>query len=148
MPRMAVATEFLRYLLASAVAFAVDAGLLWMLVASGAVHYLVAATLAFCSGALVAYVLSVRLVFRHRRLQSRTAELNLFLLIGLLGLGINNLVIWLGVEFAGAAPIVAKFAASAITLMVNFTLRRLALFTPGGTTVSTPGEGKRCLGSL
>lgn len=145
---MAVATEFLRYLLASAVAFAVDASLLWMLVASGAVHYLVAATVAFCSGALVAYALSVRLVFAHRRMSSRAAELNLFLLIGLLGLGINNLVIWLGVEFAGAAPIAAKFAASAITLMVNFTLRRLALFTPARTTESTPQEGSRCLESL
>jgi putative flippase GtrA len=142
-----LAGEFLRYGLASAVAFAVDAGLLWLLVASGTMHYLAAATLAFCAGALVAYALSVRLVFAHRRLDSRAAELNLFLLIGLLGLGINNLVIWLGVEFAGAAPVAAKFAASAITLTVNFTLRRMALFTPRSAAVSSPAEGSRCLES-
>ncbi len=140
--------EFLRYGLASAAAFAVDAGLLWLLVASGAMHYLAAATLAFCTGALVAYALSVRLVFTHRSMSSRAAELNLFLLIGLLGLGINNLVIWLGVEFAGAAPVAAKFAASAITLTVNFTLRRLALFTPRRAIEPTPREGSRCLESL
>ncbi len=139
--------EFLRYGLASAVAFSVDAVRLWLLVASGTMHYLAAATLAFCTGALVAYALSVRLVFTHRRVQSRAAELNLFVLIGLLGLGINNLVIWLGVEFAGAAPVAAKFAASAVTLTLNFTLRRLALFTPRSVAAATPGEGSRCLES-
>lgn len=142
-----VLREFLGYGAASAVAFAVDAGSLWLLLAAGAMHYLAAASLAFCAGGLVAYALSVRLVFAHRRLASRAAELNLFLVIGLIGLLINNLVIGLGVEFAGATPIAAKFAASAITLLVNFTLRRLALFTSPSTTVSSPPEGRRCLES-
>jgi hypothetical protein len=58
--------ELLRYFAVSGVALAVDTTAL--LASANFVHYLWAATLGFLLGAVTSYLLSVRWVFRHRRL--------------------------------------------------------------------------------
>ncbi len=49
------ARELIRYGLATGVAFAVDAGLLWTLSMYGGLHYLLAASIGFVAGACVIY---------------------------------------------------------------------------------------------
>ena len=125
----ATARELLRYLAVSAVALAVDTAAL--LLAANFVHYLWAATFGFLLGAATSYLLSVRWVFRHRRLAAfpRT-EFAAFAAVGVAGLGLNNLAIYAAVEHAGLGLLAAKAVAAMLTFSFNFGLRKWGLFRP------------------
>lgn len=121
--------ELLRYATASAVALAVDMTIL--LFAANFVHYLWAATLGFFLGAVTSYLLSVRWVFRHRRLAAfPKTEFAAYALVGVVGLAINNLAIYAAVEEAGFSLLAAKAMAAVLTFSFNFGVRKWGLFRP------------------
>jgi putative flippase GtrA len=122
--------EALGYVAASACALLVDMTALWLLVHFLALGYLVAATVSFLLGAIVAYELSVKLAFRHHRLRDRRAELAAFIIIGAGGLAINTLVIFVGVDYFGLHYLFAKSIAAGFTFACNFIARRQILFVP------------------
>ena len=125
----AFATEGARYLGASAAALAVDFGTYSGLIRLGGVDYLVAAPIGFALGLATIYALSVRWVFRHRRLKDARAEFALFALLGLAGLAINQGIIYAGVEWFALAYEVAKLASAGVVFCFNFGSRKLLLFT-------------------
>lgn len=127
---MRLAREVLAYGAASAVAFAFDFGALAVLVQVAGWHYLAAATAAFLIGALVAYLLSVKYVFRFRRIDDRRVEFAGFAAIGALGLAVNAAAMFAGVEWLGLHYLVAKIVAGGFTFALNYVVRRLTLFTP------------------
>jgi putative flippase GtrA len=121
-------TEAAKYAAASAVALAVDAGLLLALTRYGGWNYLLAAVVSFLAGAAVAYALSVKFVFSAHRLRRRELEFVSFVLIGLIGLGVNMLVLFIVHGKLGLDLLLAKGCAAAGTFFVNFALRRQLLF--------------------
>ncbi len=121
------AGEFVRYVTASLVALLLDIAVLQSAVA--VVHYLVAASLGFIIGATANYLLSTRWVFRTRRLAEHPPiEFSAFFLIGLAGLAINDLIIFLSVSQFGLALLASKLVAAGATFLFNYTARKLALF--------------------
>lgn len=125
----AVAQDAFKYILASACALFVDVGVLWVLVQYFSWWYLAAATTSFLSGIAVVYVLSVRMVFSHRRLKDRRIEFLSFAAIGGAGLAINAAVIFVAVKYLGAHYLFAKCIAAGFTFTFNFLARRHLLFT-------------------
>jgi putative flippase GtrA len=124
-----VFSEALRYLAASGGALGVDVSLLWVLVHFFAWDSLLAASASFLAGTCVAYALSVRLVFRERRLAARqNLEFAGFAALGALGLGVNALVMYLAMKYLGLFYLAAKCVASACTVVCNFVSRRQLLF--------------------
>jgi putative flippase GtrA len=121
--------ELLRYGGVSGVALVVDFALLTLLTVLG-IHYLVAATISFLIGGVVAYFLSVRFVFAHHRMRIRSFEAMAFVGLGLAGLAVNTVVIALVVGKMHATVLVGKAAAACCTFGVNFLLRKLILFSP------------------
>ncbi len=123
--------QLLRYFVVGGVAFAVDFGLLWLLTACG-VHYLISAAIAFCAGLTVNYALSVSWVFETRAMESRVAEFVFFAVIGVLGLGLNEVVMWTVAEVLGGHYLVAKAVSAAVVFFWNFTARKYLLFNGKG----------------
>jgi len=102
-----------------------------LFLAANFVHYLWAATLGFLLGAVTSYLLSVRWVFRHRRLAAfPKTEFAAFAAIGLAGLVLNNLVIYSAVEHAELSLLAAKAVAAVLTFSFNFGMRKWGLFRP------------------
>jgi putative flippase GtrA len=124
-----VADEGIRYFGASALALMLDLATLSGLNRIAGVHYLVAAPIGFALGLVLIYLLSVRWVFAERRLANPRVEFVLFGLIGLAGMGINELVIYAGVEQFALAPEQAKVPSAALVFCFNFATRKLLLFT-------------------
>lgn len=116
------------YTVASAVALAVDLGILWGLVRFLSWGYVPAALVSFLAGATVAYALSVRIAFKHHRLRDRRLEFLSFLAIGSAGLAINSGVISLAVKLLGLHYLLAKCLAAGVTFVCNFLARRHLLF--------------------
>lgn len=121
--------EFLRYGITSAMALVCDFGTLVLLTEFAGVHYLIAAAFGFSAGALVAYSLSVRWVFRSRRLPSASAERMVFILIGVAGLAINQLIIFGLTELALLPYAASKLGSIGAVFTFNFALRKKILFT-------------------
>ena len=127
----AVARDALRYVLASGCAFCVDVGVLWVLVQYFSWWYLAAATISFLCGMVVAYVLSITMVFDHRRLNDQRIEFLSFAAIGGVGLAINAGVIFMAMVRRvrrGSHYLAAKCIAAGFTFAFNFFARRQFLF--------------------
>jgi putative flippase GtrA len=123
-----VLKEFLGYGAASALAFAVDIGVLWTLVHFLSYPKILAASISFCVGILVSYALSVTWVFQHRRLQDKPLELASFAAIGAIGLGVNAVVMSIAIQKFGVHYLLAKCMAAGLTFACNFISRRQLLF--------------------
>ncbi|HEX3848924.1 MAG TPA: GtrA family protein [Steroidobacteraceae bacterium] len=113
---------------ASAAALAVDVAILWTLVHFLGWGYLSAATTSFLAGAVVAYVLSVKLAFKQHRLCDRRVEFLSFVAIGTLGLVVNAAVMSLAINYLGLHYLLAKGVAAGCTFTCNFIARRQILF--------------------
>lgn len=119
--------EFSRYFAISIVALVVDTMLLVAL--ASVTHYIVAASVGFITGAIVSYWLATRWAFQKRRMVERSGvEFGIYFVLGLIGLGINNLVIFLVFGELGVALVFAKAIAAMATFAFNFVARKLVLF--------------------
>jgi putative flippase GtrA len=121
--------QFLRYAVVGGVAFAVDAGLLWALTALAGLYYLLSAAISFTAGLVVNYLLSRCWVFERRTLSSTTLEFTIFTLIGIVGLGLNQLLMWSFTEKLGLYFLLSKCFAAGCVLLWSFGARKWALFS-------------------
>jgi len=124
-----IADEGVRYFAASALALGVDFGTYSGLIRLAGVHYLAAAPAGFALGLATIYALSVRWVFRQRRLKDARAEFALFTLVGLAGMALNQLIIYAGVEWLALSYETAKLLSAGAVFCFNFVSRKLMLFT-------------------
>lgn len=123
-------SEFLRYFVVSLIAFVLDLAVFSVSLRLMALPWAMAATLGFVVGVLAAYTLSVRFVFANRKLrQTPLTEMLTFSLVGLGGLGVTQLVLWLGIEHLRFNPELSKFCAAGVTFIFNFVVRKLVLFS-------------------
>ena len=99
-------TDLWRYGLCSALALAVDWGLMLAFIRLG-LNYLAAATMSFLIGMAVAYVGSILFVYRGRRIYPAVAEALGFVLVGISGLIVNALLLFAFVKFVGLSAGVA-----------------------------------------
>ncbi|HUZ46135.1 MAG TPA: GtrA family protein [Terriglobia bacterium] len=120
--------EFARYVVVGGIAFICDAGTLYSVTQFLKVNYLISAPIGFLVGTLVNYTLSRTWVFERRTLKSRSAELTIFTLIGLVGLGLNELILWLFQSKLGIYYMFAKGVSGGVVLVWNFGARKLVLF--------------------
>ena len=124
-----LARQFLRYGAAGALAFGIDLATLYLLLEHARLHYLLAAAMAYALGIAFHYLLAIRWVFDFRRMARWQHEFALYALVGVLGLGLNLLVIGLLVDRAGVPVLAAKLAAGALIVLFNFGARKVLLFT-------------------
>lgn len=122
--------EVCGYGLVSVVALAVDMSVLYACVTWVGWHYLPASALAFSAGATVAYLMSVRFVFRFRKLRQPSLEFASFVALGLAGLLVNAVTLFVAISAVGLGLITAKLLAAGCTFAANFSLRRQFLFSP------------------
>ncbi len=113
---------------ASVAALSVDLWVLRTFVQQLGWHYLPASVLAYVSGTVVAYLISVAFVFRTSRINSRVLEFGLFALLGIAGVIVNALVLAVAIGIFGIGLIPAKLIAATCTFTANFTVRRALLF--------------------
>lgn len=120
--------QFGRYLLVGGGAFVVDFGTLALLNKVFGVHYLVAAAAGFVLGSLSNYALSVSWVFSQRRVSRRSVELGVFVAVGIVGLGLNQGVLYGLTGRLGLDPLLSKLVSTGVVLFWNFGARKFLLF--------------------
>ena len=120
--------QFVRYFFVGGFAFVVDFGLLYILTEYAGLHYLLSATLSFISGLLVNYIISCIWVFSNSKFKNRLVEFLFFAAIGVVGLLLNDALIWLFTDCIGTHYMFSKIVAAAMVYLWNFFARKYLVF--------------------
>ena len=120
--------QLVRYLFTGGVSFFVDFSLLYLLTEFVKLPVLIAATLSFTCGLATNYLFCIKWVFNKRNVKNRWLEFLLFSLIGVIGLGLNILFIWLFTKKVPLHYLIAKIIATAFVYLWNFSAKKLLLF--------------------
>lgn len=121
-----MAQQFIRFGVVGLIAFGIDYGLLILLTEMTGLNYLVSATISFTVSVIFNYIASMRFVFKRREGVSRVREFIIFLILSIVGLGLNDLLMWAGVSLAIDYRVV-KLGATLIVMVYNFITRKLFL---------------------
>lgn len=120
--------EFSKYFVASGVALALDFGIYGLLIYAFQVPYLTAAAIGFLAGLLCVYLLSVKLVFKVRRVTHGGTEFLIFSTIGVFGLIQTEVFLLLFIEYLKLHLLIAKIITAGTVFCSNYIFRKLLLF--------------------
>ena len=120
--------EFGRYIVVGGVAFICDFLTLVGLTEFAGINYLISNAVGFSIGLTVNYLLAIHWVFNQRSKSSQRTEFVVFLLIGIVNLGLGEILLWFLVEHATLHYTVAKVVMTAFVFFSNFLLRKALLF--------------------
>lgn len=107
--------------------FIIDFATLHLLTDYGHLHYLLSAAIAFFVSVVVNYILSVRFVFDVNPDNNKRRVFVVFVLSSIIGLGLTELLMWLGVDLLHLNYLLVKIGATAIVMVYNFITRKLFL---------------------
>lgn len=119
--------QLIRYTIVGGLAFIVDFGLLFVLTEYLGLHYIASATCSFLAGLLVNYYISTAWVFESA-IKSKRMEFTLFALIGVIGLGLNDLLIWVFTEKFHLYYMFSKLLTAVLVYLWNFLGRKYLVF--------------------
>ena len=120
--------QLFRYTLVGGLAFIFDFGALFILTEYLNIHYLVSAAIAFLLGLTINYILSIIWVFEKRALSNKKIEFLVFALIGIVGLGLNEFIMWFFTDILYWHYLLSKIISTVVVYLWNFFVRKFVLF--------------------
>ena len=88
---------------------------------------LVSNTLSFCISVIYNYTASVKWVFDVNREKNAKKQFVIFIVFSILGLLLNNLIMWITVDFLNIYYLLAKVVATMLVMIFNFVTRKIFL---------------------
>lgn len=119
--------QLFRFGIVGGIAFLIDYGCLYAFTEWLGIYYLVSSLLSFTISTVFNYIASVKWVFDVNKAHSGKRNFVIFIVFSVIGLGINELIMWLGVEKLGLYYMLVKIGATAIVMVFNFITRKLFL---------------------
>ncbi|MBW1971284.1 MAG: GtrA family protein [Deltaproteobacteria bacterium] len=120
--------QLFRYTFVGGFAFIVDFGSLFVLTEFIHIYYLISAAIAFILGLGTNYILSIIWVFDKRIFKNKYIEFMIFGIIGIVGLGLNELFIWFFTEEMHFYYLISKIISTFFVYLWNFFARKFILF--------------------
>jgi len=127
-PTSNISIQVFRYVLAGSAAYLVDYSLLIILTEFFKLYYLTSAAIAFIAGSGTSYVLNVNWVFNKRTFKNRQIEILIFVLIGIVGLFLNQYCLWFFTEKLNIFYLYSKVISTIVVFILNFFARKYILF--------------------
>lgn len=106
--------------------FFIDYGIMVFLTEIININYLISSGISFTISVIVNYVLSLTFVFETKQ-NNRLREFLFFVVLSTIGLGINQVLMWLCVDILGIFYMISKIGATAVVMVYNFITRKLIL---------------------
>lgn len=126
--------QFMKFGVVGFIAFIIDYGLLAFCTEILHFNYLVSATIGFTVSVVFNYFASMRYVFTHKEDMSRRREFVIFVVLSIIGLLLNNAILWAGVEIPRwpgwleeHSYLIVKIFATAVVMVWNFVTRKIFL---------------------
>jgi len=117
--------QLIRFSMVGITCFLVDYFLMIFLTEATRCTYFAASAISFIVSTIINYILSMRFVFKGKEDVSRTRELLLFVFLSLVGLGLNQMIMWVTVETLSIYYMIAKILSAVIVSAYNFISRKI-----------------------
>ncbi|OUP07090.1 GtrA family protein [Collinsella sp. An2] len=119
--------QIMKFGVVGVIAFVIDFGVMVFLTEVFGLSPVVSATISFTVSVIFNYLASMRYVFRHREGMSRRREFIIFVVLSVLGLLINDALMWIGTERLVLDYRAVKIFATAVVMVWNFVTRKIFL---------------------
>ena len=119
--------QFIKFAGVGTAAFFIDYGLMIFFTEVFNIYYLVSATMSFTISVIFNYAASMRFVFTHRTDLSRKREFIIFIVLSAMGLLLNNVGMYIGVDVLRIDYRIPKILATMCVTIFNFFTRRAFL---------------------
>ncbi len=116
--------QILKFGVVGGVAFLIDYGLLYVLTEFVGIHYLISSVISFTVSLIFNYILSIKWVFDVTKKQT-AKEITIFVILSVIGLGINQVVMYVGSDLLHIYYMLTKIVATAIVMVWNFVTRKI-----------------------
>lgn len=107
------------YVIFAGIATLVDLGFLYFLTTFIGIHYLISGAISYTCGMITNYSLNKTFNFKNKS-KKIVRQFGLFVFVALIGLGFNQLILWLLVEFANLFYMYAKLISIVIVMLWSF----------------------------
>lgn len=119
--------QFAKFGVVGVIAFCIDYGLFLLMTYAFGVNYLVASAISFTISTIFNFMASMRYVFAGKKGQTRTQQFVIFFVLSVIGLGVNQLILWVCVDILAWLAWIGKLVATAIVMIFNFITRKIFL---------------------
>lgn len=116
--------QFCKFGMVGTFCFCIDYGLMIFLTESHLMTYYASSAVSFIASVVVNYVLSMRFVFVAKEGMSKIQEIMIFITLSMVGLLLNQMIMFLAVELLGMFYAVAKVFATLMVTAYNFISRK------------------------
>lgn len=120
--------QILRFGFVGFITAAIDYLTLYVLVEYFAVNYLLATAVGFFIGSTLNYILSLFYVFEGGRFKTKFAEFGVFIIFTALGLALNHLIMWGGVDVLKSNYLFIKIVSLVLVTLFNFLTKKFLVF--------------------
>lgn len=117
--------QILKFGIVGFTAFIIDFCVMIVLTEVFHLHPVSSSTISFIVSVCFNYFASMRFVFDNRREMDRRKEFTLFVVLSILGLIINDAIMWFGTECAQCDYRLVKLIATLIVMVWNFISRKM-----------------------
>jgi len=109
------------------IAFIIDYGVLIFLTEVCGVYYLLSSMISFVVSVIFNYLASMKYVFSGKDGMSKQKEFIIFVILSVIGLGINQLGMWIMVDKLNIFYMFSKIFVTAVVMVWNFVSRKICL---------------------
>lgn len=118
--------QIIKFGIVGVIAAIVDVGVLVILKEFLSLDVLICSAVSFSVSVVINYLLSMAFVFKSKD-ENKIREFIIFILLSIGGLGLNQLILWIGVNFTTIYYLVIKILAMIIVPVYNFVTRKIFL---------------------
>ena len=120
-------SQFMKFGIVGVIAFVIDYCFMVLLTEVFGVPYLISTTVSFIISVIFNYFASMRFVFKRKDDMSRRREFIIFVVLSVIGLVINDVFMWLMVDFLFIDYRISKIVVTFIVAVWNFVTRKIFL---------------------
>lgn len=122
-----IATQVFKFGLVGGLAFLIDIFILYILIEIFSLYYLFSTAIAFSMSVIFNYILSIKWVFDVSKSIGKQMQLFIFIILSLIGLGINQIVMYMCVEKFNVFYMNAKIISTIIVMLWNYISKKMSL---------------------
>ena len=119
--------QVLKFGVVGGTAFLIDYSIMIALTEFFGLNYLISSGISFVVSVIYNYILSVHWVFDVDKDGDKKKEFIVFILLSVIGLGLNQLLMWVFVSRVHVFYMLAKIFVTAIVMIYNFVTRKIFL---------------------
>lgn len=119
--------QILKFGVVGGIAFIIDYSVLFICTEFFGIYYLISSLISFSVSTVFNYIASIKWVFDVNQKKSQKKNFILFIVFSVIGLGLNQFIMWFGVDMLHIYYMLVKIGATAIVMVFNFITRKMFL---------------------